>query len=61
MHGGSFKREVALRYYLVLLSQTESPRRSRVALRYYLALREQPFAYDGMLSGRQFPIEARGV
>jgi hypothetical protein len=41
MHGGSFKREVAPRYYL--------------------ALREQPFAYDGMVSGRQFPIEARGV
>jgi flavorubredoxin len=41
MHGGSFKREVARRYYQ--------------------ALREQPFAYDGLLSGRQLPIEARGV
>ena len=41
MHGGSFKREVAPRYFR--------------------ALREGPFAYQGMLRGRELPIEARAA
>ena len=41
MHGGSFKREVAPRYFR--------------------ALREEPFAYQGMLRGRELPIEARAA
>ena len=41
MHGGSFKREVAPRFFR--------------------ALREEPFAYQGMLRGRELPIEARAA
>lgn len=41
MHGGSFKRELASRFYV--------------------ALQEQPFAYEGMLRGRELPIEARAA
>src|SRR5262249_11161413 len=41
MHGGSFKSDIAPRYYE--------------------ALREQPFAYEGMLRGRELPIEARAA
>jgi hypothetical protein len=36
MHGGSFERDLALRFYQ--------------------ALANQPFAYAGMLRGRQLPI-----
>jgi flavorubredoxin len=41
MHGGSFRRDIAPRFYQ--------------------ALRAQPFAYEGMLRGRELPIEARAA
>jgi len=41
MHGGSFSRELAPRFYR--------------------ALREEPFAFNGMLRGRQLPIDARAA
>ncbi len=41
MHGGSFTRQLAPRFYQ--------------------ALREEPFAYNGVLRGRELPIEARAA